>query len=202
MKDEYLKKGRIGQKQKTREKILRAAHKIQGRGAELTLENVAEKAGISRATIYRYYSNKDVLSAEAVLDIKTLTPEQIISKYEEENLETTLLGIQKYYNRLAIDNEPSFRKYLSVILNPDNQVSVRGARRVRTLLKALDMKQSRISDEDRENLIYMATLMMGIEALIVTKDVCQLDETTAEEVLQWGMKTLLAGMLSTNLRQS
>lgn len=201
MEDEYLKKGRIGQKQKTREKILRAAHEIQGRGAELTLENVAEKAGISRATIYRYYSNKDVLSAEAVLDIKTLTPEQILSKYEEEDLETTLLGIQKYYNRLAIDNEPSFRKYLSVILNPDNQVSVRGARRVRTLLKALDLKQSWIKNEDRENLIYMATLMMGIEALIVTRDVCRLDEISAEEVLQWGMKTLLAGIISSNVHQ-
>jgi AcrR family transcriptional regulator len=201
MNDGYLKKGRIGQKQKTREKILRAAHEIQGRGIELTLENVAEKAGISRATIYRYYSNKDVLSAEAVLDIKTLTTEQILSKYEEEDLETTLLGIQKYYNRLAIDNERSFRKYLSVILNPDNPVSARGARRVRTLLKALELKPSRIRNEDRENLIYMATLMMGIEALIVTRDVCRLNETSAEKALQWGMKTLLAGMLSSKIHK-
>jgi AcrR family transcriptional regulator len=200
MKNEYLAKGRTGQKQKTREKILRAAQKIQGCGEELTLEKVAEKAGLSRATIYRYYSNKDVLSAEAVLDIKTLTPEQILSKYEEEDLETTLIGIQKYYNRLAIDNEPSFRKYLSVILNPDNPVSVRGGRRVRTLLMALDQKKSGIQWENREKLIYMATLMMGIEALIVTRDVCQLEEAAAEEILQWGMRTLLAGMRSPDSR--
>jgi AcrR family transcriptional regulator len=202
MKNEYLAKGRTGQKQKTREKILKAAHAIQGRGEELTLEKVAEKAGISRATIYRYYSNKDVLSAEAVLDIKTLTPEQILSRYEGQDLETTLLGIQNYYNRLAIDNEPSFRKYLSVILNPDNPVSLRGARRVRTLLAALDQKDPGIKMEDRQKLTYMATLMMGIEALIVTKDVCQLNEASAEEVLQWGIKTLLAGMRTQESRRA
>src|SRR5210317_1577494 len=133
MKNEYLNKGRTGQKQKTREKILQAAKEIQGKGVEFSLEKVAEMAGISRATIYRYYSNNDILSAEAVLDMRTRTPDQILSAFTKADLETTLLGIQQYYNTLAIKNEKAFRKYLSVILNPENPVSVRGARRIRTL---------------------------------------------------------------------
>lgn len=194
MRSEYLKKGRARQKQKTREKILQAAKELQGQGVEFSLEKVAEAAGISRATIYRYYSNKDILSAEAVLDMRTQTPEQILSEFPQADLETTLLGIQRYYNTLAIKNEMAFRKYLSVILNPENPVSVRGARRIRTLSEAVEGKNHNISEEDQEKLVSIATLMMGIEAFIVTRDVCQLDEGSAEEVLQWGLKTLIRGL--------
>ncbi len=194
MKSEYLSKGRTGQKQKTREKILQAAKELQGDGVEFSLEKVAQAAGISRATIYRYYSNKDILSAEAVLDMRTQTPEQILSEFPQADLETTLLGIQRYYNTLAIKNERAFRKYLSVILNPENPVSVRGARRIRTLSEAVEGRNHNISEEDQEKLVYIATLMMGIEAFIVTRDVCQLDEDTSEEILQWGLKTLIRGL--------
>jgi len=194
MKNDYLSKGRTGQKQKTREKILQAAKDLQGKGMEFNLETVAKIAGISRATIYRYYSNKDILSAEAVLDMRTRTPDQILAEYSQADLETTLLGIQQYYNTLAINNEKAFRKYLSVILNPENPISVRGARRVRTLTSALGDKKNSLSEEDQKRLIYIATLMMGIEAFIVTRDVCQLDEESAEEVLQWGLKTMIKGL--------
>ena len=194
MSKEYLRKGRTGQKQKTREKILQAAKELQDRDDEFTLEKVAEHAGVSRATIYRYYSDKDVLSAEAVLDMRTLTPKQILTSYRDADLESTLLGIQEYYNKLTIDNERAFRKYLSVLLNPDNQVSLRGARRVQTLAQALAEKEAPISSADRQKLIYLATLMMGVEAFIVTRDVCRLDEKTSQEVLQWGLKTLLKGI--------
>ncbi len=193
MKNEYLKKGRTEQKQKTRDKILQAAHRLHQEGGEFSLEKVAELAGVSRATIYRYYSNKDVLSAEAVLDMRTLSPEQILDNLEDSSLEEAFLGVQQYYNKLSIDNERPFRRYLSVILDEDNQVNVRGARRVRTLTRALEQHQVPLSEADKKKLIYISTLMMGIEALIVTRDVCQLDEQETNDVLTWGMKTLFKG---------
>ena len=194
MKNEYLTKGRTGQKQKTQEKILQAAHEIQRKGGEFTLEKVAEVAGISRATIYRYYSNKDVLSAEAVLDMRTLTPEQIIADLGDTDIREAFLGVQEYYNNLAFDNERAFRRYLSVMLDEDNQVRIRGARRVRTLVRVIRKHPLQIPQADMEKLISIATLLMGIEALIVTRDVCRLDEEVSKEVLQWGMETLLKGV--------
>jgi AcrR family transcriptional regulator len=193
MKNEYLRRGRTAQKQKTREKILQAAHRLQHKGGEFTLEKVAERAGISRATIYRYYSNKDVLSAEAVLDMRTRSPEQILLDQKDGSLEEAFLGIQEYYNQLAQDNERAFRKYLSVLLDEDNQVNERGARRVRTLTGAMDKYEVPLSQEEKKKLVYLATLMMGIEALIVTRDVCRLDENESKEVLKWGLNTLLKG---------
>ncbi len=193
MKNEYLRQGRTAQKQKTREKILQAAHQLQHKGGEFTLEKVAELAGISRATIYRYYSNKDVLSAEAVLDMRTRSPEQILLEQKDRSLQEAFLGIQAYYNQLAQDNERAFRKYLSVLLDEDNQVNERGARRVRTLTGAMDKYEVPLSQEEKKKLVYMATLMMGIEALIVTRDVCRLEENESKEVLKWGLNTLLKG---------
>ena len=193
MKNEYLRQGRTAQKQKTREKILQAAHQLQHKGDEFTLEKVAELAGISRATIYRYYSNKDVLSAEAVLDMRTRSPEQILLEQKDRSLQEAFLGIQEYYNQLAQDNERAFRKYLSVLLDEDNQVNERGARRVRTLTGAMDKYEVPLSQEEKKKLVYMATLMMGIEALIVTRDVCRLEENESKEVLKWGLNTLLKG---------
>ena len=193
MKNEYLRQGRTAQKEKTRERILQAAHRLQHKGGEFTLEKVAERAGISRATIYRYYSNKDVLSAEAVLDMRTRSPEQILLDQKNGSLEEAFLGIQEYYNQLAQDNERAFRKYLSVLLDEDNQVNERGARRVRTLTGAMDKYEVPLSQEEKKKLVYMATLMMGIEALIVTRDVCRLDEIESKEVLKWGLNTLLKG---------
>ena len=192
--NEYLKTGRTGQKEKTREKILRAAHQLQQNKGGFSLEKVAQLAGISRATIYRYYSNKDVLSAEAVLHMRTLTPDQILADLNDVPLEEAFMEVQRYYNELATNNERPFRRYLSVLLNEDNQVSVRGARRVRTLSQVLKDRPTAISQGTQEKLVYMATLMMGIEALIVTRDVCQLDAKSSDEVLRWGMKTLLKGV--------
>ena len=55
--------GRVNQKLKTREKILRAALDLLKTKVEFSLEDVAENMGSSRATVYRYFSNIDLLCA-------------------------------------------------------------------------------------------------------------------------------------------
>ena len=194
MKEAYLEKGRRDQKKRTRNKLLEAAHSLLREGAEFTLEAVAERAGVSRATAYRYYSNKDVLSAEAVLDMRTRHPDAILDELEPASLRDTLAGIQRYYNSLTAENEAAFRTYLSVILSADNQVNQRGARRVQALERALHDKGSAIPEEHRERFVHLATLLMGIEAYIVMKDVCGLDAKTADATLEWGLQCLLKGV--------
>jgi hypothetical protein len=57
----------------------------------------------------------------------------------------------------------------------------------------MDKYEVPLSQEEKKKLVYMATLMMGIEALIVTRDVCRLEENESKEVLKWGLNTLLKG---------
>jgi len=50
MKEKHITSGRKKQKQNTRDKILEASRQLLEKKVTLTMENVAEKAGISRAT--------------------------------------------------------------------------------------------------------------------------------------------------------
>ncbi len=194
MKEKYIQTGRINQKLETREQILESAQYFLSNGHDFTLEDVAKKAKISRATIYRYYSNKDVLANEAVLDIKTKNPEVLFDEIKNPDFEKTILEIQEYYNTLAIDHEPAFRKYLSTIITSSPKELKRGARRKKTLELAL--KDTRFSNKEKEDLANLLTILMGIEPLIVAKDVAGLNNEASKEVLTWGAQLILKGFFA------
>ena len=52
MKNSKINKGRAKQKQQTRSEILIAAKNLMKKKEKITLEDVAKKANISRATMY------------------------------------------------------------------------------------------------------------------------------------------------------
>ena len=77
MNKSKITKGRAKQKLQTRSEILIAAKGLMQKKERITLEDVAKKANISRATMYRYFSNIDLLFTEASLDIHHKSPDQI-----------------------------------------------------------------------------------------------------------------------------
>ena len=66
-----LNTGRQSQKKKTRQNILETTQKLLSKGQKFTLEDVAKHSNTSRATVYRYFSNIDILCSEASIDINT-----------------------------------------------------------------------------------------------------------------------------------
>jgi len=189
MNKEYIHSGRANQKQETRDRILKSAQYFLKKGADFNLEDVAQKTGVSRATIYRYFSNAEILAAEAGLDINTLSPEVVFQKFQEKSLEERILGIQDYFNLLAIENENAFRKYLSVVLVSNSPEIKRGARRKKTLRLAL--KNADLDPDQKEDLANLLTILMGIEPLIVAKDVAGLNNEESMRLMTWGMKLIL-----------
>lgn len=196
MNKNYIDSGRKNQKHKTRSKILLVAQRLLAKGIGLTLEDIAKEADLSRATIYRYYSNVDVLAAEAVIDIHTKSPEDVFNEVKDLNLKEVLMAIQAYFNDLAFTNEAAFRKYLSIAIVSDQATNKRGARRIKTMELALANKKTPIDNSEIEKLKNIATVLMGIEALIVSKDVCGLNEQQSKETLKWGLEMLLKGILN------
>ncbi|MDE3741275.1 TetR/AcrR family transcriptional regulator [Maribacter polysaccharolyticus] len=191
MNKDYIQTGRVNQKLETRELILVSAQELLKKGRDFSLEDVAKKAGISRATIYRYYSNKEILAAEAGLDITTLSPDGVIKSLEGKGIEGMILGIQDYFNTLAIDNEKAFRKYLSLVITSDSPELKRGARRKKTLELALDHPE--FTAKEKKDLANLLTLLMGIEPLIVSKDVVGLNNEGSKALLKWGIQLILKG---------
>ncbi|WKK67051.1 TetR/AcrR family transcriptional regulator [Lutimonas zeaxanthinifaciens] len=196
MKKEYIKSGRVNQKLETRSKILTSAQYYINNGLEFTLEDIAKKSGISRATIYRYYSKVEILANEAGLDLNTKSPENIIENLKEKNIEDIILGIQHYYNKLAIDHEGAFRKYLSTVLTSNPSELKRGARRKKTLQLAFE--NASVQAQEKEKLVNLFTLLMGIEPLIVTKDVSGLNNDQSVEIMKWGVQLILKGYFESN----
>jgi|TARA_R110000744_G_scaffold216506_4_gene335299 AcrR family transcriptional regulator len=190
MKREYIQTGRINQKLETRAKILESAKQLVRQGIDFNLEDVANTAEISRATIYRYYPNLEILSYEVGIDIGTKSPQDIIEDLKDCSLNDMLLGIQNYYNEHAVNNENAFRKYLSAVLTSASEKK-RGARRNKTLQLAL--MKSELNPKEKKDLVNLLAILMGIEPLIVAKDVSGLDNKEFKELMSWGMNLLLKG---------
>jgi AcrR family transcriptional regulator len=167
------------------------------------LENIAHKAGVSRATIYRYFPNIDLLSTEASLDIHHILPGVLSEEVKNMPLDKSLFHIQSYYTQLAQDHELIFRRYLSVVLNESitSKKKIRGARRVDTLNYTLDSFKKDMSSTALDNLKNIATILMGIDALIVAKDVCGLSNNEANSTLKWGIEMILKGIQSDKKQQ-
>lgn len=196
MKDQFLKEGRINQKLQTRSEILKSAQVLLNKEPKISLEKVAEHAGISRATIYRYFSNIELLTTEALLHTHFLRPEELEKKVKGLSLEETLHTLQSHYNTISQEHELVFRRYLSVTLKESivSKKKLRGARRVEALKLALRPFEGLLSKEDHKRLIHISTLLMGIDALLVCKDVCELDDKEANELLEWALDLILGGI--------
>ncbi len=194
MNKDYIHTGRANQKLETRNKILKAALSFINKGQSFNLEDVAKKSGVSRATIYRYYSNVEILAAEASIFVFTITPEEIIAKYKHKDIKKTILGIQDYFNQLTLNNENAFRKYLSIAIVANQTEIKRGARRKKALeLALLDYK---LTPKKKKELINILTLFMGIEPVIITKDVSSLTNEQSLNVLKKGLESVLDQYLS------
>ncbi len=200
MSDNYFNSGRTNQKLETRSKILASAQFFLSKGVKFNLEDVAKKSGISRATVYRYYSSVDVLSTEAGLDISTKSPENIHKELSNLSFDKQILGIQDYFNNLAIRHENTFRKYLSTVVVSDALEAKRGARRKRTLKLALE--STLLSKKDKEDFSNIFTILMGIEPLIVSKDVCGLDNKESIRLLKLAMKSMLKGLIDSEAKET
>jgi AcrR family transcriptional regulator len=140
MKSISLKEGRINQKLKTRARILNAAKTLMSKNRNTSLEEVAQKSNVSRATIYRYFPNLDLLFTEASLDIYYQSPDVLFEKVKNMTLEQRIYYLQNYHNQLAQDHELIFRRYLSAVLNESvvSKKKIRGARRVEAMKLILD----------------------------------------------------------------
>jgi AcrR family transcriptional regulator len=195
-----ITKGRVKQKLQTRLEILSAAKELMQKEKKVTLEDVAKKAKISRATMYRYFSNIDLLFTEATLDIHHKSSEQIFKEVKDLSFTERFFYIQKHYNELAQKNETLFRRYLSSVLSESivSNQPLRGARRMKSLNLALEPYKETLSEETFKKLVTIASVLMGIDSLIICKDVCNLNNEESDNTLKWALGMILKGISQEN----
>lgn len=202
--DHSTKQGRLNQKRRTRNAILAAAAEITRYGQIPTVAEAADAAGVSRATAYRYFPAQNRLLIEAALETTTPVIEALINQSSQSvdpaiRLDAVVHAIQT----TVIANEGAFRTMLRFALEsraapvPSEQETdqPRGARRIRWIENALAPISPQLPLHQQARLVAALALCVGIESIVVLRDICDLDPDEAEAVTRWAAQTLLRAVL-------
>ena len=193
MSDAHLSSGRKAQKLQTRQNILKAANYLVKNNQALNMDDIAEQAGISRATIYRYYSNVEEIATELILQLNVPDPDKLYFDFKDVNLSEAMKGIQNAYLDFIFNNENPSKKFLGALLSSTDQKLERGQNRITAIRNFLESKDLNVSKDEKEKLSAIAVLLMGIEAILVTKDICGLTNEESRATLNWAMERILKG---------
>ncbi|MBH1974068.1 MAG: helix-turn-helix transcriptional regulator [Rhodobacteraceae bacterium] len=171
--------------------MVATASDMMRRGISPSVSEVAEAAGVSRSTAYRYFPTlADMLRAVVA---EALGP--ILSWDDPDAKGDARLSslYSKTFPRLA-EHEATFRAAIRQSLEPNaeapgDKTLGRGHRRA---LLARAVNDSGLSRAQSTRLVQALSLTFGIEAMIVLKDICGLDDREAEDVALWAARALLA----------
>lgn len=189
--------GRPNQKRRTRKDLLQAAALLIRQGKAPTLEEVAEEAMVSRATAYRYFPNVEALLIEAPLDIALPEPEEAFGQDAPKDPVARLAIVDEAFEEMMRANEAPVRLMLAnSVQRPLREgegadLPVRQNRRSPLIEAALDPASDQFGEAERALLAKALALIIGTEAMVVFKDVLQVDDAEARRVRRWAIRALV-----------
>lgn len=189
--------GRPNQRTRTRKDLLQAASQLVKQGRTPTLEEVAEQALVSRATAYRYFPSIEALLVEAAVDVAMPEPEELFGTEGSSDPVTRLQQAESAIHDIILANEPALRTMLAHSIqqgipgNEDGKLPRRQNRRTPLIEAALKPARSEFTPGNLRTLMKALALIMGPEAVIVIKDVLQLDDADARKVKRWAIRALV-----------
>jgi AcrR family transcriptional regulator len=200
-----LKTGRIDQKLKTRRKLLAATRDLMAEGKPVSVTAAAERAGISIATAYRYFSDPESLKLETVVEIDLGRGgdfiEDLTETYRtmEDPTERVIAA-----HRLMVDfvrrNEPAYRLFIAkgheqvANAHGKKQLSPRGGRRMPMLELALAPAREALADRYRDAVLALAAVS-GPEPFFVLKDLARLDDDEIDRISEQSLRMICAAYL-------
>jgi AcrR family transcriptional regulator len=188
---------RLNQKLRTRAALLRAARELVAQGRTPTVTEVADAALVSKATAYRYFPTQEALLVELPLDEDAPTVESLFGDGAPADAEERAVLVQRALYDLARDHETEFRVFLRASLTRSLRDGngggdpLRGARRDALLAEALAPLADELPPEEVERLRTAVAMLVGIESMIVLRDVLHLEHDDAREVGEWAVRQLI-----------
>jgi len=187
---------RANQKRRTRKDLLQAAARLLKEGRNPTLEEVAEEALDSRATAYRYFPNVEALLIEAPLDLALPDETAIFAGAPEKDPVARMERVDAAFHDMILENEMALRLMLAKsmerrVAEDDTALPARQNRRTPMIEAALAPSKAEFSRAALDKLQKALALIVGTQAMIVFKDVLQLDEKEAREVKRWAIRALI-----------
>ena len=186
----YENTGRTRQKARTRTALVDATRAMLGEGGMPSVEQAADRAGISRTTAYRYFTNRRalLLATYPELEASSLLGDAPPS----DPLERLELVTQRFTSHL-IAHEPELRAQLRMSLDPagtSDALPLRQGRAIGWIQEALEPLRGRIPEHKLRNLTLAIRATLGIEALVWLTDIAGLSREDATTLMRASARTL------------
>ncbi len=194
---------RIQQKRRTRSALLAAAVTLVSSGSAPSVAEVADAARVSRRTAYRYFPTQEQLLVEASLEgVRGIIADAIegagTPARGATDVEARLDRVVHAMQQSAAENEQLLRSMIRLTISAPSDPALlkRGYRRIDWIAQALAPAKKALGKRRYERLVSALSLCMGIEALIVLRDLRGLSKGDAEDVSRWAARTLLRASLA------
>jgi AcrR family transcriptional regulator len=198
--EEFVQHGRINQKQRTRDAIVAAARELLASGVTPTVTEAAEAARVSRTTAYRYFPTQDALLIEIAMNADVVEIEALVaSANDRDQARVRALDVLELFNAHVAGAEAQYRTALRLYLDQwlgaaaagEATPIVRAGRRRRWFEQSLAPLRPVTDERSWEQTVAALCLLCGPEARTVLRDVCRLDEKTANDVIRFAADAIL-----------
>jgi AcrR family transcriptional regulator len=196
--------GRSNQKARTRQALVAATAELIREGKAPSIPDAAERALMSPATAYRYFSSAQSLWEEASLEIIEDWDTGQIDQVGDDpraRLDAVVQGVGWH----MLDDELPYRNLVRASLErwyeqsglPANErMPVRQGRRMVYNTKVVEPLRHELPDVAIDQLINALALVWGTEAVLVLRDVCRLDTEQAKDTMLRASRWMLDGFLA------
>lgn len=190
---------RENQKARTRRDLVAAALGLLADGDTPTVTEVADAANVSRRTAYRYFPTGEQLIVEALLEgMRSDVQREIDAADSDEGIATRMDRLVDALHRLTVDKEHLLRQMIRLTIDRgpiEPGVPPRPSRRLDYIEQALQPLRKQLKPVDYDRLVHAIAVVIGIEARIVLRDICGLDDHTILETERWAAHALLTAAL-------
>lgn len=187
------------QRTRTRRDLVEAALRLIAAGSAPTVTEVADAAGVSRRTAYRYFPSAEQLITDALLEEARSDVEREINGHSSDDasaddMPTRVDRLVQALHDLTTNKEHLLRQMIRFTIDRgqlEPGVPPRPSRRLEYVEQAISPLQGQLAGTDYERLIRGLAVILGIEARIVLSDICGLDDAQILDTERWAAQALL-----------
>ncbi|OCG48472.1 TetR family transcriptional regulator [Gilliamella sp. Choc5-1] len=186
-----------GVKKRTYERLINTALEVLEQGCELTITELADKSGISRATAYRYFpTQSDLIAAVVESSLEPIfnwhSTKQNVDERINDFLAFAFPQMLKHEGALRAALRISLQQWATARASSSLQTEklVRGNRKeiLSTILLPL---KTELPEEIYNKVIYAISIIYGSEIFMVLKDIWKLDNQKIVSLTQWIAKAVI-----------
>ena len=175
-------------------RVLKYVDALREAGRNPTLDEVAERAMVSRATAYRYFPSAEALVSETATErgMKALAEGWQPGDDAVEGIGRAATELSKLLLSDEIGLHVMERSFMTVWLeSASHEMPLRPGRRMSYIEPMVDALKKQLTPAARKRLKQALAMVMGTEALIAVRDIGRASADEALDAVAWAARSLV-----------